>query len=114
APGPEEPMRIAYFTQWGIYQRGYLVRDIVTSGAAERLTHIHYAFGNISPDGLCFETNEPGVGDAWADYQRRFTASESVSGVADTWDQPLAGNFNQLRQLKQRYPHLTVMFSLGG
>jgi chitinase len=37
-----------------------------------------------------------------------------VDGVADTWDQPLRGNFNQLRELKARHPNLSVLVSLGG
>jgi chitinase len=81
---------------------------------ASKLTHIHYAFGNINEQGLCFEANQLGQGDAWADYQRRVTAAESVDGVADVFNQPLAGNFNQLKKLKQKHPHLKIIFSLGG
>jgi chitinase len=105
---------IAYFTQWGIYARNFKVKDLDTTGMASKLTHIHYAFGNINEQGRCFVANQLGQGDAWADYQRRFTAAESVDGVADTFNQNLAGNFNQLRKLKQKYPHLKVIFSLGG
>jgi chitinase len=90
------------------------VKDLDTTGMASKLTHINYAFGNINEQGRCFETNQLGQGDAWADYQRRFTAAESVDGVADTFDQKLAGNFNQLKKLKQKYPHLKIIFSLGG
>ncbi|RZM97293.1 glycoside hydrolase family 18 protein, partial [Streptomyces alfalfae] len=35
-------------------------------------------------------------------------------GVADTWDQPLRGNFNQLRKLKKKHPDLKVLWSFGG
>jgi chitinase len=111
-PGPY--VKVGYFTQWGIYGRNFKVRDLETSGAAAKLTHINYAFGNVSSDGRCFEANQTGVGDAWADYQRRFAAGESVDGVADTFNQPLAGNFNQLRKLKARHPNLEVLMSLGG
>ena len=52
--------------------------------------------------------NQLGQGDAWADYQTRFTAADSVDGVADTFNQPLAGNFNQLKELKAKYPNLKV------
>ncbi|NEC83027.1 chitinase, partial [Streptomyces sp. SID7958] len=38
---------IGYFTEWGTYDRSYLVKDIDTSGSAEKLTHINYAFGNV-------------------------------------------------------------------
>lgn len=113
-PPPGPYAKVGYFTQWGIYARGYLVRNVETSGAASKLTHINYAFGNVGSDGRCFEANQTGVGDAWADYQRRFTAAESVDGVADVYNQPLAGNFNQLRKLKQRNPNLKVLMSLGG
>lgn len=45
---------------------------------------------------------------------RGFSATESVDGVADTWDQQLAGNWNQLRKLKQRLPNLRILISVGG
>lgn len=106
--------RVGYFTQWGIYQRGYLVKNLVTSGSADRLTHINYAFGNINADGKCYIVNQSGEGDAWADYGRSFNGSESVDGVGDTWSQPLRGNFNQLKELKARNPELRTMISLGG
>jgi chitinase len=106
--------RVAYFTQWGIYGRDFMVNDVDASGAAAKLTQINYAFGNVSVDGKCFEINQLGQGDAWADYQRRFTAAESVDGVADTFDQPLAGSFNQLKELKKKHPQLKVLMSLGG
>ncbi|SCE28620.1 glycosyl hydrolase family 18 protein, partial [Streptomyces sp. DvalAA-19] len=35
-------------------------------------------------------------------------------GVADTWDQPLRGHFNQLRKLKAQYPHIKILWSFGG
>lgn len=111
---PGENRMVGYFTQWGIYGRDFLIRDVKESGMAERLTHINYAFGNVSEDGECFIVNQTGVGDAWADYQRGFRADESVDGVADTWDQQLKGNFNQLRKLKEMYPDLRVYISLGG
>ena len=56
--------KVGYFTQWGIYGRAFPVKKLDTSGAAARLTHINYAFGNVSPDGRCFIDNIPGEGDA--------------------------------------------------
>ncbi|MEI7030664.1 glycoside hydrolase family 18 protein [Streptomyces pratensis] len=105
---------VGYFTQWGVYGRDFQVKDLDTSGAAAKLTHINYAFGNISAEGTCFTGNVPGQADAWADYARPLDAADSVDGVADTADQPLAGNFNQLRELKAKHPGLKVMISLGG
>ena len=112
--GPDGGKRVGYFTQWGIYDRGYLVKNVDTSGTAERLTHINYAFANINANGQCFQANQLGQGDAWADYGRSFRADESVDGVGDTWDQDLRGNFNQLRELKEKHPHLKVNLSIGG
>jgi chitinase len=106
--------KVGYFTQWGIYARGFFVKNLVSSGAAARLSHVNYAFANVSEDGRCFEANQAGEGDAWADYQRPASAAESVDGVADSPDQALKGNFNQLRKLKARYPHLKVLLSIGG
>ncbi|WSP43772.1 glycoside hydrolase family 18 chitinase [Streptomyces sp. NBC_01244] len=101
------PVKLGYFTNWGVYQRNYHVKNLVTSGSAAKITHINYAFGNVQ-GGKCT------IGDAYADYQKTYDASSSVSGVADTWDQPVAGNFNQLRQLKKKYPNIKVLYSFGG
>ncbi|MFD3683096.1 glycoside hydrolase family 18 protein [Streptomyces sp. NPDC058613] len=106
--------KVGYFTQWGIYGRDFQVQDLDANGSAGKLTHINYAFGNVSADGKCFTGNVPGEADAWADYSRPLDAANSVDGVADTWDQPLAGNFNQLRELKAKHPGLKTLISLGG
>ncbi|MEO3868563.1 glycosyl hydrolase family 18 protein [Nonomuraea sp. B12E4] len=99
---------LGYFVQWGVYQRGYHVKNIDTSGSAAKLTHINYAFGNVQ-NGQC------AIGDSYADYDRFYQAGESVDGVADTWDAgALRGSFNQLRKLKAKHPHLKVLFSFGG
>jgi chitinase len=84
------------------------VKNIHTSGSAAKLTHILYAFGNVT-NGQC------AIGDAYADYDRAYTAADSVDGVADTWDAgALRGSFNQLRKLKRMYPNLKVIWSFGG
>lgn len=98
---------VGYFAQWGTYARNYHVKNIATSGSAAQLTHILYAFGNVQ-NGQCV------IGDAYADYERAYDANLSVDGVADTWDQPLRGSFNQLRKLKKAYPNIKVIWSFGG
>ena len=111
---------IGYFAQWGIYGRNYRVKNIDTSGSAAKITHINYAFGNVRNNRCEVGVTQPsdpntGVGgDAFADYTKAFGAGESVSGAADTWDQPLRGNWNQLKQLKAKHPSLKVLISLGG
>ncbi|MEU7427786.1 glycoside hydrolase family 18 chitinase [Streptomyces sp. NPDC040750] len=106
-PPTGDKVKLGYFTEWGIYGRNYNVKNLVTSGSASKITHINYAFGNVT-NGQC------AIGDSYADYDKAFTADQSVSGVADTWDQPLRGNFNQLRELKAKYPGLKVLWSFGG
>ncbi|WP_406332897.1 glycosyl hydrolase family 18 protein [Streptomyces sp. NBC_00203] len=106
-PATSGAVKLGYFTEWGIYGRNYNVKNLVTSGSAAKITHINYAFGNVT-GGKC------AIGDSYADYDKAFTADQSVSGVADTWDQPLRGNFNQLRELKAKYPNLKVLWSFGG
>ena len=98
---------VGYFAEWGVYGRNYHVKNIHTSGSAAKLTHILYAFGNTT-GGRCT------IGDSYADYDKAYTEADSVDGVADTWDQPLRGSFNQLRKLKKMYPHLKVLWSFGG
>ncbi|MEV4509922.1 glycosyl hydrolase family 18 protein [Dactylosporangium sp. NPDC049525] len=99
---------VGYFAEWGVYARNYHVKNIVTSGSAAKLTHILYAFGNTS-GGNC------SIGDSYADYDKAYTAADSVDGVADTWDAgALRGNFNQLRKLKRLYPNIKVIWSFGG
>lgn len=113
-PPPAGVKKVGYFAQWGIYGRGFTVKNVDTTGMAAKLTHINYAFANVGADGKCFQANALGQGDAYADYQKSFDAASSVDGVADTWDQPLKGNFNQLRELKAKYPNLKVLISIGG
>ncbi|MFB9801954.1 cellulose binding domain-containing protein, partial [Streptomonospora salina] len=109
-----EYRQVGYFTQWGAADRGYLVEDLVDSGQAERLTHLNYAFANLDENGRCFMSDEDGEGDAHADYGRTYPAAESVDGVADSADQRLRGSFNQLRELKERFPDLRVSIAIGG
>jgi chitinase len=113
APGGQY-RKVGYFVQWGIYGRAFFPKNVETTGMAQRLTTIDYAFENVGADGRCFEQNGAGVGDAFADYQRSYDAASSVDGVADVWDQPLRGNFNQLRKLTARHRNLSVLVSIGG
>jgi chitinase len=96
---------IGYFTQWGIYS-GFFEKNLISSGEVQHLTELDYAFSNVSPDGSCAS------GDSWADFQRPFAATESVTGVADTAG--LMGNFNQLKELKAANPKLKIVMGIGG
>ncbi|MFK4068761.1 glycosyl hydrolase family 18 protein [Streptomyces sp. NPDC029674] len=106
-PGPGDKVKLGYFTEWGVYQRNYHAKNIATSGSADKITHINYSFGNVQ-GGKCT------MGDSYAAIDKAYTADQSVDGVADTWDQPLRGNFNQLRKLKAKYPNIKILWSFGG
>ncbi len=97
---------VGYFAEWAP-AGGYFVSDILAS----KITHIDYAFSNISENGECK------LGDPAADVERVYTAAESVSGVANSTDPATIhfnGNFNQLLELKAKYPYLKVLISVGG
>jgi chitinase len=107
-PGGGSNKIVGYFVEWGVYQRNYQVKNVETSGSANKLNVINYAFGNVT-NGQC------AIGDSYADYDKAYDAASSVDGVADTWDAgALRGNFNQLRKLKKKHPGLKVIWSFGG
>ena len=103
---------IGYFTEWGIYARNYLVKNIVSSGSADKLSVINYAFGNVTPDATGQVVCK--LADEWADYQVPWTANQSVDGNAVSWPNPILGNFQQLKALKALHPNIKVVISLGG
>jgi chitinase len=89
---------IGYFVSWGIYGRNYHVMDI----PAEKINVINYAFANINPTSGTIE-----LGDPYADIDKAYPG--------DCWDEGcLRGSFNQLQILKNQYPHLKTMISIGG
>lgn len=99
---------IGYFPEWGVYGRNFHIKNLVTSGSAERLTHIVYAFGNVQ-NGVCT------MGDSYAAIDKFYSAADSVDGTTDTWDAgDLRGNFNQIRKLKALHPNIKVVWSFGG
>jgi chitinase len=106
--GARSYVKVGYFTQWGIYGRNFQLSKVQNSGAAARLTHLNYAFGPVTAAGVCASA------DPWADWQTPFSAELSVDGVADVAGQPIAGNLNQLAELKAENPKLRVLISLGG
>ncbi|MDG2410054.1 MAG: glycosyl hydrolase family 18 protein [Pirellulales bacterium] len=108
-----QPVVAAYYPEWGIYGRDYQIADV----PGEDLTHFIYAFANLTANG------DMVLFDSYAATEKRFSAEESVSGEADLWSYPaddprsqqtVWGNFNQLAQLKAKYPHLRTSIALGG
>jgi chitinase len=123
-------VKFAYYDQWSVYQNAFYLKSLDTEGIAGKLDFLLYDFENIDPTNLtCFEAtkatdpdpageNDPNAGDGaedqYADYQMAIAAGNSVDGVGDTNNQPLQGNFNQLKKLKAKYPNLKILLSLGG
>ncbi len=95
-----------YFEEWGIYYAGYNIANLQQNGVANNLTHLIYAFANVTttPAPAC------AIADSWADYQTPYLPS--VNGVP--YAGPMYGNFAAIQQLKQLHPNLKVLMSMGG
>jgi chitinase len=110
APKPERPAPpriVGYYTQGSVYNN-FFVKNLVTSGSARVLTQIDYAFAALS-------NNQCASADTYADYQDPLTADETVDGKADSMAPgAFVGNFRQLQELKQRYPNIKIVMSIGG
>jgi chitinase len=95
-----------YFEEWSIYYANYNIANLQQNGVAAKLTHLLYAFGNVTttPAPAC------AFADTWADYQSPYLPS--VNGTP--YPGPLYGNFAAIQQLKGLHPNLKVLMSLGG
>jgi chitinase len=88
---------VAYYIEWGIYGRNYHPMDM----PGEKITHVNYAFANISDDGRI------AIGDPYAAIDRYYPG--------DTWEQPYRGTYNQLNNVfRAKYPHIQTLISVGG
>ena len=96
----------AYFEEWGIEYGSYSIADLERTGVADQLTHLIYAFGNVTTS----STPTCAVADPSDAY--RNSTLPSVSGKH--YIAPLYGNFGAIQQLKGLHPHLKVLISLGG
>lgn len=96
----------AYFEEWSIYYAGYNIANLEQNHVADRISHLFYAFANV--------TTTPAIGcsiaDSWADYQTPYLPSVNGQGYPG----PLYGNFAAIQQLKGLHPNLKVLISLGG
>ena len=95
-----------YFEEWGIHYGGFTIADLQRDGVADELTHLIYAFGDVTPT----STPSCAIEDPSAAYLD--ASLPSVSGKPYT--APLYGNFGALLQLKELHPRLKVLISLGG
>lgn len=110
----------SYFAEWSVYDRNFPVSAI----PAEKLTHVLYAFiavcgpneslrvanpsGHAILLGECADQEDYSVSiyDRWAALDKAYPG--------DSWDDPIKGNFGELKRLKAKHPHLKVLPSIGG
>jgi len=98
-PGPADEQQyrvVGYFAEWGIYDRNYQVMDV----PADKLTHLNYAFADISDSGQVV------LFDSWAAVDRPYAGDMAYT--------PVKGSFHQLAKLKEQNPDLQTLISVGG
>lgn len=108
-----------YFVEWGVYGRKYTV-DMMPAG---NLTHIMYGFipvcgpndslkeGNASGHGILVQSCA-GMPDYSLTIHDMFAAIQKGQKGASTGS--YRGNFGQLMALKQTYPDVKILPSIGG
>lgn len=105
---PQGKILGAYFEEWSIYYAGYNLANLESNGSAAKLSHLFYAFANVTSPTPA--TSSCAIADAWADFEDNNLPP--VGGIPDTW--PLYGNFAEILKLKQLHPNLKTIISLGG
>ncbi|MEP6915553.1 MAG: glycoside hydrolase family 18 protein [Acidobacteriota bacterium] len=85
---------IGYYADWTA--AGYPLAEI----PADKLTHVNYAFGKISPDNRL-------TWNAGAAVERVYPGDCADAGCPH-------GLFNQVTVVKQKHPHLKFLISVGG
>jgi GH18 family chitinase len=93
-PSPDGAKIVAYLASWGVRSKGTRIAEL----PGDRLTHVIYAFGSVRADGT-ITLEDPCL-----------DAGQCGAGPAPT----IGGNFEQLRVLKSRHPHLKVLVAIGG
>lgn len=96
-----------YFEEWSIYYAGYNIANLQQNGVADKLSHLIYAFANVTatPAPACV------LADTWADYQTPYLPPVIPN---QPYTGPMYGNFAAIQQLKQLHPQLKALISLGG
>ena len=100
---------VGYFAQWAMYARDYNVLDI----EADKLTHLMYAFYDTKFDESTDVVTLLSL-DEWADFGHNESAMHPYESELFPSAEPVKGNFGDLLILKDRYPHLKILMSLGG
>lgn len=95
-----------YFEEWDVRYSGYTMATLEKSGVAAKLTHLIYAFGNVTPgrSPVC------AIADPKAAWQ-----DASILGVdGKPFSASVHGNFAGILELKALHPRLRTLISLGG
>lgn len=103
---------VAYYPEWGPARGSYYVKNIETTGSADKLTVINYAFMTPTKDSLGNVVVD--FINSYADYKQSYSSNLSIDGRPDDSTQHLRGEFNQLKKLKMRHPRLKLVVSIGG
>ncbi|KUJ62795.1 glycoside hydrolase [Flavobacteriaceae bacterium CRH] len=93
---------VGYYAQWSIYARDFNVPKIDGS----KITHLNYSFYGTTFDPAHPENTKLLCLDTYADFEHM------EGGIP--WDAPVKGNFYDLKKLKEKYPHLKILISVGG
>jgi GH18 family chitinase len=93
---------VGYYAQWAIYARDFNIPKIDGS----KLTHLNYSFYGTEFDAAHPENTKLHCLDTYADFEHM------EGGIP--WDAPVKGNFYDLKKLKEKYPHLKILISVGG
>ena len=104
-----------YYTSWATYGRDHQVADLaklIEAGA----TDVSYSFFNLKQEGNGWVIVS---GDEWAEFQKVFPGQTNLRSVGspDNWDDSSsnrAGNFGQLRKLKESGAQFNLHLSIGG
>ncbi len=109
-PGGHGRILAGFFEEWSIYYANYNLADLESNGSAARLSHLIYAFGDVSASATDPASNTCVIADPYADFED--ASLPPVGGIPDVW--PLYGNFAEILKLKQLHPGLKTLISLGG
>lgn len=108
--GDHSKILAGFFEEWSIYYANYNLANLESNGSAAKLSHLIYAFGNVSASATDPTTDTCAIADPWADFEDN--ALPPVGGIASSW--PLYGNFAEILKLRQLHPKLKMIISLGG